>query len=305
MEKLYPRTIMATACIPWDEGLSFDEPLFRKQVEFLTSGGVRCIYLFGTAGEGYAMSRELYRDIVAVFLDEMKKTSGSMPMVGVISLSMPEIIERIELGIEMGASDFQISFPSWGAVTPDEGMRFIKTICNRFPGARFMHYNNSLRSKTRLVMKHYIELSNETENLVAVKNPGMGLFDINEFHSVELPIRFFNLEIAYGYASMFSEAALLISYCNLSLAKAWEYFNAGVDKDFETILRLHREIYAVHNVFTATLPQGKIDGSYDKLFVKANMPEFPQRLLPPYEGVADADFEAFNKAFRAALPEWG
>ena len=304
MEKRYPRTILATACVPWGDEFNFEEGIFRKQVSLMLANGIRCIYLFGTAGEGYAVSRGLYRDIVIAFLDEMKKTEGAAPMVGVISLSMPEVIERIELGMELGATDFQISFPSWGAVTPEEGMKFILSLCKRFPDARFMHYNNYIRSKTRLEMKHYVELSKEAENLVAVKNPSMGIYDLTEFHGEELPIRFFNLEMAYGYASMFSEAGFLMSYCNLSFAKAWEYFNAGVSRDFEAIVRLHREIGMLIKINNATLPGGKLDGSYDKLFVKAHIPEFPQRLLPPYEGVSDEDFERFIAEVRAQLPGW-
>ena len=304
MEKRYPRTILATACIPWDESYHFDESVFRQQVALLTGGGIRSVYLFGTAGEGYAMNRELYVKIVEAFLDEMKKTPGSMPMVGIISLSMPEVIERIEIGLAMGARDFQISFPSWGALTPEEGMRYILSICNRFPQARFMHYNNSGRSKTRLRMKHYIELAKGAPNIVAVKNTALSLEDLQAFHGEEIPIRFFNLELAYGYASMMSESALLISYCNLSFKKAWEYFNAGVNKDYEAIVRIHREIGVAQEICAATTPQDKIDGSYDKLFVKAQLPQFSQRLLPPYEGVSDADFDRFIGLIRERLPQW-
>ena len=46
------------------------------------------------------------------------------------------------------------------------------------------------------------------------------------------------------------------------------------------------------------------DGAYDKLFVKYSIPEFPQRLYPPYEGVTDAQFAAFDRAVRQALPGW-
>ena len=278
--------------------------LARRELSLLLGNGIRGVYLFGTAGEGYAVNRELYRDIATVFLDEMKKAPGSMPMLGIISLSMPEVIERVELGMSLGATDFQISFPSWGAVTPEEGMKYIVSMCRRFPSANFMHYNNGSRSKTRLGMKHYIELAKETENLVAVKNTGMSILDLYEFHSEEIPIRFFNLEMAYGYASMFSETGFLSSICNLSFPKSWEYFNAGINRDFETIQRLHLEFGALYSILFSALPGVKMDGSYDKLFVQAHIPEFHQRLMPPYESHSAVEYERFFTALKSKLPDW-
>ena len=304
MTKRYPRTMLATACVPWDENFNFDEGAFRDQVALLTGGGIRSIYLFGTAGEGYAVSREQFIEITAAFADEMGKTPGTMPMAGIISQSMSEVMERINIGLGMGVSDFQISFPSWGAVTVDEGMRYLRTICERFPNARFMHYNNGFRSKTRLAMEHYKKLAEDVENIVAVKSTGVGLYDLQDFHSEEIPIQFFNLELAYGYASMMSETALLISYCNLSFKKAWEYFHAGVNRDYEAIVNIHREIGIAEQILNKTLPGGKMDGSYDKLFVKAHLPHFSQRLHPPYEGVSDGEYEVFISEIREKLPEW-
>ena len=304
MEKRYPRTVMATACVPWDASWRFDESMFRKGVRLLLDNRIRSIYLFGTAGEGYAVNREQYMEIVVAFVDEMKKVPDSMPMVGVISLSMSEIIERIELGMKLGVRDFQISFPSWGAVSAEEGVTFIKDVCTRFPAARFMHYNNGFRSKTRLAIEEYIRLAEDVPNLVAVKNPGPGISELHDFHSVELPIRFYNLEFAYGYASMFSEPGLLISYCNLHHGKAWEYFDAGIRRDFEKIIAFHGEFQILQNAVLSAAGTGKMDGSYDKLFVRAKIEGFSQRLLPPYEGCGEEVFESFAAAVRERLPQW-
>ncbi len=106
MNKRYPRTIMATACAAWDKDFNFDEASFRKQIKMLTDSGIKCIYLFGTAGEGYAVNREQYQTIVTAFMDQMKGVSGALPMVGIISLSMAEVIERVDLGLKLGVRDF-------------------------------------------------------------------------------------------------------------------------------------------------------------------------------------------------------
>jgi dihydrodipicolinate synthase/N-acetylneuraminate lyase len=304
MEKRYPRTIMATACIPWTPDFNLDEEIFRQSIVHLLNNGIRSIYLFGTAGEGYAVSREQYVQIVKVFLDEMRRQKDALPMVGIISLSMSEIKERIAMGMDLGVRDFQISFPSWGAVSPEEGVGFLKTICAAFPGARFMHYNNGLRSKTRLSMKYYIRLADEVPNLAAVKNPGISLMELQEFHSVELPIEFFNLEYAYGFASLISSTSLLISVCNLNYRQALRYFDAGTRADAAEIIACHRDFQRIYECLFTNVPPGKIDGAYDKVFTHYHLPAFPLRLYPPYEGPGEAQFKAFAAAFRTQLPHW-
>ena len=304
MDKRYPQTLLATACVPWTETYEFDEPLFRQNVSLLLENGINNIYIFGTAGEGYAVSRDQYLRITKAFLDEMNRHDGAQPMVGVISLSMPETVERINLGIELGAKDFQISFPSWGAVAQDEGMNFLRTICREFPRARFMHYNNSLRSKTRLGAKSYGRLAEELPNLVAVKNPGLGLAELQEFHGAGLPLQFFNLEYAYGFASLIEQNGFLVSIAGLNFDKARAYFEAGKIRDIDAIVSLHRDFQCLFDSLRENAPSGLMDGAYDKIFVKAHIEGFPLRLYPPYEGLADESCLSFLNAAKRALPHW-
>ncbi len=50
-----------------------------------------------------------------------------------ISLSLAQVLERIEWAMSMGISRFQISLPSWGACTEAETFTFFEHICPRFP----------------------------------------------------------------------------------------------------------------------------------------------------------------------------
>ena len=49
--KRYRCGILATCCVPWNEGCAFAEEIFRRQVRRLTAHGIRDLYIFGTAGE--------------------------------------------------------------------------------------------------------------------------------------------------------------------------------------------------------------------------------------------------------------
>ena len=114
--KRYPQCLLGTCCVPWNEDGSFAERVFRKQGQHLLKNGTKHLYLFGSAGEGYAVTDRQFNKITEVFCEEMD-TAGAVPMVGVISASMPTIIQRIKWGRDMGAKEFQISLPCWGKDT--------------------------------------------------------------------------------------------------------------------------------------------------------------------------------------------
>src|SRR5205823_936299 len=54
VEPRYPRVVLASVCIPWSEHGQILEDVFREQVALHLKAGVKHIYVFGTAGEGYA-----------------------------------------------------------------------------------------------------------------------------------------------------------------------------------------------------------------------------------------------------------
>ena len=305
MEKRFPRLQLCAACVPWTEDFQLDVPLFRKGVRLLCEQDAGSIYLFGTAGEGYAVDRAQYLQIVTEFMDEMKNYPDVIPMVGVISMSMTEAMERIRLAGELGVRYFQISFPNWGAVSNEEALIFFKTVCGAFPDYNFMHYNNALRSRKRLAPRDYKRLVEEIPNLVAVKFPGPSFNEIHEFASLDLPIRVFFLEYAYGYGSMvYPEFGFLASITNCSYKIMRQYYRAGVERDWDTILNIHNDFPAAYDALFSNCPGDKIDSAYDKLYLQFAIPEFPARILPPYVGCTDAQVEGFKADLRKKLPHW-
>ena len=142
MERRYPVTMMCAACIPWTKDFEFDENAFRKQVRNLVDNNAKSIYIFGTAGEGYSVNTKAYTQILKAFVDECSKKSDVMPMTGIISTSMMEMVDRIKIGRDLGCKDFQIALPCWGALNDDEVVGFFQSICSQFPDCRFIHYNN-------------------------------------------------------------------------------------------------------------------------------------------------------------------
>lgn len=305
MEKRFPKLLLCAACIPWTEDHQLDVSHFRKGVRLLCENGAGSIYLFGTAGEGYAVNREQYLQIVTEFMDEMKGFPEVIPMVGVISLSMTEIKERIAMAAQLGVRYFQVSFPSWGAVSNEEALAFFKEVCGAFPDYKFMHYNNALRSKKRLAPKDYQRLVEEIPNLVAVKFIAPSFEEIQIFAALDLPLRVFFLEYAYGYGSLvYPKFGYLASVTNCSYPVMRAYYEAGCRQDLEMILQIHKDFPPLYESLFTCCPGDKIDSAYDKMFLQFVIPQFPVRILPPYEGFTQAQVDNFKADIQKKLPHW-
>lgn len=299
----YPRTILATCCLPWREDFTLDEPLFRASIRHLAGSGLRDLYIFGTAGEGYAVNERQFDEVVKVFAGETAAL-GVPPMVGVISLSLSTVIERIERCLERGIDLFQISLPSWGALSDRELQLFFAETCGRFPQARFLHYN--LRRSGRLVTPaEYGELAARHPNLVATKNAGADARMVIGLQRHAGELRHFLTEGSYAAGALLGEVGFLVSFASINPALAREFYDAGVRRDAAMLGELGRELALIHDeLISAAEPEQFIDGAYDKVFNKLHLPDFPLRLLPPYLGWSDDTFDRFRQTLMAKHPRW-
>ncbi|MEP6663858.1 MAG: dihydrodipicolinate synthase family protein, partial [Verrucomicrobiota bacterium] len=123
MKKRYPSCILATCCLPWNGDGTLAEEVFRREIRNLRDNLTRHLYLFGTAGEGHAVTEKQYEQIIRIFHEETLQPD-THPMIGVIHLSLGTIIERIDRAYDLGFHAFQISLPSWGALNDAELMTF-------------------------------------------------------------------------------------------------------------------------------------------------------------------------------------
>jgi dihydrodipicolinate synthase/N-acetylneuraminate lyase len=75
--------ILATAVVPWTSDFRFDAETFRREVRTIARGLTRHIYIFGTAGEGYAVSDRQFEEIATCF-QVCAREEGVSPLLGVI-----------------------------------------------------------------------------------------------------------------------------------------------------------------------------------------------------------------------------
>lgn len=280
--------ILATAVVPWTERYEFDEPVFRRQVHTIARNLTRHLYVFGTAGEGYAVSERQFDQITRAFWASAAE-AGVAPMVGLISLSLPTIIERIERCRTLGFRTFQLSLPSWGPLNDRELDAFFAETCGRFPDCQFHHYN-LLRTKRLLTSVEYRRLAAAHPNFIAVKASTADPAVLADLLTMTPRLRFFITEKGYAIARRTHDVGFLISLASVNPERA-KAFVAGDDARRDADVADFTAMGAV----LKQLSEGRyhIDGAFDKMLFRVSDPGFPLRLLPPYAGATEADFEHF------------
>ncbi len=289
-DRRYHQAVLASCVLPWDENERLIEPLFRAEVRHLIAAGFHDVYVFGTAGEGHAVTRAVFEQVVTIFREETA-ADGIFPQVGVIALSTPLVLERIEFAYKAGFRVFQISLPCWGALNDTELLRFFRDVCGAFPDARFLHYNLA-RSQRVLTPADYRMLQAEIPNLAATKNTLP-----NVFHTIELVRQADQLQHFVGEATLpigclHGECSLLSSFGPVIPKATFRLFRHIQAGEWAEAFLLHAEYLAAMTDVLKPLRTGTwIDGAYDKVLARLGGIEMPLRLLSPYSSFPETKVE--------------
>jgi dihydrodipicolinate synthase/N-acetylneuraminate lyase len=299
------RAILGTCCIPWTADYELDERLFRRSIQLDIEHGTRYLYLFGTAGEGHAVSDRQFQHITRIFVDEIKTSGGAEPMVGLISLSLSQVIDRIEWAVGIGVRHYQLSLPSWGTCTEAEAFTFFERVCTRFPQGEFLHYNVR-RSGRLLSAAEYGGISSAFPNLVAAKLAGATGEEARAIHAAAPRLKLFLTEKTFAEAHALGvPAGFLVSYASFNWQLVHRYYDAVIAGDTDTIAAMRAEQDGVIKILRETVAgAAHMDGAFDLMFVKRHLPEFPLRLLPPYASVSDEAYGRFIEGVRQQYPHW-
>jgi dihydrodipicolinate synthase/N-acetylneuraminate lyase len=299
----YRSGILASCCVPWNEHFELEEDIFRLSVRHQIASSIRDLYIFGTAGEGYAVTETQFNDITRVFLDETK-IDGVQSMVGLISQSLPIIIERIERARDLGARRFQLSLPNWGILNDTELKTFFRETCRRFPDCDFLHYN-LMRAGRIITGAEYAVLATEHENLVATKNSTADEARLASLMTEAPQLRHFITESGYPIAAMMGECGFLVSFTSTNFARARAFYKAGQAQDAARLMAISQAFPGLIAAFKEAVGNtAHMDGAYDKLFCRIHDPAFPLRLLPPYSGVSEERFDRYIELLRLNHPDW-
>lgn len=291
MEKRYPSAMMATALIPWDENNNFMTEVFDRQVEHMIDGGLKHIYLFGTAGEGYAVSNRQFTDIVRRF-SELMSGDGLKPMVGLIDMSVSRMIEKLEIAYSHGIREYQFSLPNWGPLNNDEVFEFFDALLPKYQDCKFLNYDLK-RTKRFLEPEELFELALLHPNFAAVKYTRGEESDFTAIAASGTPLQFFVTEKNFLNLSKLTECGLLMSISNIDLGLATEFYMDCKGGNFDKAQVIMDKLWEIRTGMIDSIDFPAIDGVYDKLYTKYNVRDFPLRLLPPYQCASENAFEKF------------
>jgi dihydrodipicolinate synthase/N-acetylneuraminate lyase len=300
----YPSTVMVSIVCPWDDDEQLDEANFRRATRHALASGFQHLYVFGTAGEGYAVDTARFRDVVAALRDETTGTDAQ-PMVGVIGLSTANVMERLRVAHDLGFRAFQISLPSWSPLADGEVVDYLEAVCGTFPDSAFMHYNTA-KSGRLVDGALYREVVERVPNLVATKTMTSDLGLVAGVVRDAPELMHFLTEQSIAYGGLFGEVALLGTFAALAPEQSWALLDA---------VRNGRPVEAAeigswferlsHTVFDALMVDRRVDGAYDKTIEKLSkgMAGFPLRMLSPYRTVSELEFEDTWRRLSEAFPE--
>lgn len=302
MSTRFPQIQLGACLLPWKDDFTLDEPAFRKHIQFAIAQGFQHIYLMGTAGEGYAVTDRQFEQVVSVFYEEMQG-EGLHPMVGVISLSMGQILERIRFAHNLGIRHFQISFPSWGALNDAEMMEFFRRVGGEFPEAKFLHYN--LPRANRIVAgREYRRIADAVPNLVATKNSTSDYSRVADLMTHAPDLQHCFLENSFAFGCLFGECSLLCSLGLLFPKLTSQLFALGKTCQIAGLMEMHKTVNQVIAGLISHISEKHIDGAYDKMFVWLRDPTFPLRLLPPYQGLSEEEARRARETFESRYKQF-
>jgi len=300
--KRFPACVLATVVVPWTETFELDEELLRAEVAALLAAGFGELYVFGTAGEGYAVTDVQFRRVVEAFASEMRR-GGAELMVGVISLSLAEVVGRIDWARSQGVRRFQISLPSWGELDAREVRVYFDEVLGRFEDSDFLHYN-LLRAKRLVTPAEYAAIAADHPNLVATKNSTDSMARVRGLLDQAPVLQHFLNERGFLYGSLIGECGLLASVAMVNLEMCRRYFEAGRAGDLGTLVQLEKDLAGMSAALIECAGAGRIDGAYDKVLWKLHDRRFPLRLLPPYEGAHEDAADRLGATLRESYPAW-
>jgi dihydrodipicolinate synthase/N-acetylneuraminate lyase len=184
-------------------------------------------------------------------------------------------------------------------------MTFFRDVCGAFPDAQFLHYNLP-RPKRVLNGQDYRRLIEAIPNLVATKNTGGGLAAAADLMKHASALQHFFGEANFPHGCRYGECSLLSSFGPMSPHKSKALFEAGCTGQLEKLIALQHEFHDMSvDLFGPLRGEARIDGAYDKMLVRlGGFEAMPLRLLSPYQGFSEEEYQACKQILHEKYPDW-
>ncbi|WP_207662162.1 4-hydroxy-tetrahydrodipicolinate synthase [Clostridium sp. AM58-1XD] len=116
--KFEPHGILPAMITPVAENGKIDEKALRSLIEYEIKGGLHGIFAVGTTGEFYAITDDMYREILSITVDQV---GGRVPVyAGANAVSTREAIRLVKIAEDSGVDAVSVLTPYFISVSQQE-----------------------------------------------------------------------------------------------------------------------------------------------------------------------------------------
>ena len=282
---------------PIDENEKIDEKRFREQIEHIIQGGCAGILVFGSNGEFYVIEDDEMERGLKIAVDQ---AAGRVPVFfGIDAISTLKCIRLAKMAFENGAKAVSVLQPMY--IKPDqrELYKHYKTIADAVAPRPMLIYNNPGRAGYGLTADLVVQLNDDCENIVGIKDTSGDMTLVEE---IVRRTRHTNFRLLGGKDTLLFPTLVCGGYggvCTMAnvypklVCSIYEKFVAG---DIEGA----REAQYVMNPIRLSMDKSTFPVAA-KAMCKATGRDMGVPYLPTLEP-SDAGWSAINKALAEAGP---
>ena len=266
--KFKPHGIIPPIITPFTKDGEFNEPVFRKMINYLIKEGVHGIFPLGTTGEFYAFNNEEARHILKVAVEE---AAGRVPVyAGANHITTRGAIELVKIAEEVGCDAVSVLTPMFISQTQDEIYEYYVTIAasTTLP---IIIYNNKPKTNVTVEPATVARLA-QIDNIVGIKDSTGDFTNTEEY--LRLTRGNDNFSVLLGrdtliYAGLCYGAAGAIASCaNIAPRIAADIYDKYVEGDLKGALDAQYKLAPLRiasnmGTFPAEIKEGLVMRGYE------------------------------------------
>lgn len=244
-----PKGVIPAVVTPMNKDESINESAFRKLLNYLVDNGVHGVFIIGSQGEFYALTREEKIRLMEIAVEEM---NGRVPVyAGTGGITTREVIELNDAAEKIGVDAVSIITPYYISPSQEELYEHYVKIAKatKLP---VLLYNNPGRTGGVKLEPRTVERLAEIDNIVGIKDSSGDLTNTSDYIRRTRGKNFYVLAgrdtlilatLLYGGAGSIAATA---NVAPRLVASIYDYFVKG---DLENAKRAQEELTPLRLVF--------------------------------------------------------
>ncbi len=254
------RGITTPLATPLKNSSTLDEAGLSRLVRHVLDGGVNCLFILGTTGEGPSLSPSVQKQVTALACAEAKNRAPVL--VGITDTSFEEAVAAAEMAASLGAAGVVYAGPSYFTIGQAELLDHTGRLAERVPLPLFLY---NMPSHTRVSFApDTVRQACTIPNIVGLKDSSGDVMYFQTVRRVTAHRENFTLlmgpEELLIYAMLAGADGGVNGGSNLFPALYTALYRAARDRQMDEALRLHSIVLEV----SASIYAGTYSSSYLK-----------------------------------------